>query len=85
MRYEWREWRSSAGPDAARSSLGSRDDEAMNRRIAPATLAPPAAAYDHAVLSEAPAKLLHTSGVVPTRADGTVPDALRWQLAGPTV
>lgn len=48
----------------------------MNRRIAPATLAPPAAAYAHAVLSEAPAKLLHTSGVVPTRADGTVPEAI---------
>lgn len=48
----------------------------MNRRISPATLAPPAAAYAHAVLSEAPARLLHTSGVVPTRLDGSVPEAI---------
>jgi enamine deaminase RidA (YjgF/YER057c/UK114 family) len=44
-----------------------------NRPIAPTSLAPPAANYSHAVLSVAPARLLHTSGVVPTRLDGSVP------------
>ena len=46
----------------------------MNHQIAPAGIAPPAASYAHAVLSEAPTRLLHTSGVVPVRPDGTVPD-----------
>ena len=48
----------------------------MNRQIAPADIAPPAAAYAHAVLSEAPARLLHTAGVVPVHPDGTVPEDL---------
>jgi enamine deaminase RidA (YjgF/YER057c/UK114 family) len=48
----------------------------MNRQIAPAGLAPPAAAYAHAVLSDHPGRLLHTSGVVPVRADGTTPESL---------
>jgi len=39
----------------------------------PATVAPPAANYAHAVLSEAPEKLLHTSGVVPIARDGSTP------------
>lgn len=46
----------------------------MNHQIVPAGIAPPAANYAHAVLSEAPARLLHTAGVVPVRPDGTVPD-----------
>lgn len=45
----------------------------MNREIAPASIAPPAANYAHAVLSEGPSRLLHTSGVVPVGPDGSVP------------
>jgi 2-iminobutanoate/2-iminopropanoate deaminase len=51
----------------------------MNHQIAPAGIAPPAARYAHAVLSEAPSRLLHTAGVVPTRPDGNVPDDLAEQ------
>ncbi len=43
-----------------------------NRPIDATGIAPPAAAYAHAVLSEAPRRLLHTSGVVPTAPDGSV-------------
>ena len=46
----------------------------MNREIKPESIAPPAANYAHAVLSEGFDKILHVSGVVGTRADGTVPD-----------
>ena len=46
----------------------------MNRAVMPASIAPPAARYAHAVLSEAPGRLLHVSGVVPVAPDGTVPD-----------
>lgn len=46
----------------------------MNRALAPASIAPPAANYAHAVLTEAATRWLHTSGVVPTRPDGTTPD-----------
>ncbi|MGI9052569.1 MAG: Rid family hydrolase [Ilumatobacteraceae bacterium] len=45
----------------------------MNRTITPPAIAQPAAAYAHAVLSDAPARLLHTAGVVPIAPDGTVP------------
>jgi enamine deaminase RidA (YjgF/YER057c/UK114 family) len=48
----------------------------MNREIAPSTIAPPAASYAHAVLVEAPARLLHTSGVVPIAPDGSVPESI---------
>lgn len=44
----------------------------MNTQITPPTIAPPAANYAHAVLTEAPTRWLHTSGVVPTAPDGTV-------------
>src|SRR6478735_5131968 len=54
---------------------------AMNREIAPPTIAPPAAHYAHAVLSEAAPRLLHTSGVVPIAADGSVPPAIDEQAA----
>lgn len=53
----------------------------MNTRIEPPFLAPPAAAYAHAILSTGPQRLLHTSGVVPTRPDGTVPEDLAEQAA----
>ena len=48
----------------------------MNRLIQPSGVAAPAANYALAVLCESPTTVLHTSGVVPTRIDGTVPDAL---------
>lgn len=47
-----------------------------HRKISPEGLAPPAANYCHAVLSVAPARILHTSGVVPVRPDGTVPESI---------
>lgn len=48
----------------------------MNAPVNPSLLAPPAAAYSHAVLVEEPRRWLHTSGVVPARPDGTVPEGL---------
>lgn len=51
----------------------------MNREVAPASIAPPAANYAHAVLSEQPTRWLHTSGVVPTGADGAVPGTIEAQ------
>jgi len=51
----------------------------MNRAIAPAGIAPPAATYAHAVLSESPSRLLHTSGAVPVAPDGSVPEDLAAQ------
>jgi enamine deaminase RidA (YjgF/YER057c/UK114 family) len=53
----------------------------MNRPVQPSGIAPPAARYAHAVLSEAPARLLHTSGVVPVSPDSSVPDDLADQAA----
>lgn len=55
--------------------------ERVNFEIRPPDLAPPAAKYAHGVLSRGPQLLLHTSGVVPTRVDGTVPDTLEEQVA----
>jgi enamine deaminase RidA (YjgF/YER057c/UK114 family) len=46
---------------------------AVNRPIEPATLAPPAANYAHAVLTEGATAWLHTSGVVPIAPDGSTP------------
>jgi 2-iminobutanoate/2-iminopropanoate deaminase len=51
----------------------------MNRQIAPAGLAAPAANYAHAVVSLSATRWLHTSGVVATRADSSVPDDLAEQ------
>jgi 2-iminobutanoate/2-iminopropanoate deaminase len=48
----------------------------VNRLIAPGGIAPPVANYAHAVLSEAPGRVLHTAGVVGIRPDGSVPDDL---------
>ncbi len=50
----------------------------MNRELSPAGMAAPAANYAHAVVSEIreASRMLHTSGVVPTRPDGSVPDSL---------
>ena len=46
----------------------------MNREIMPSTIAPPAANYAHAVLTENPDRILHVSGQVAARPDGTIPD-----------
>ncbi len=53
----------------------------MNREIMPSTIAPPAANYAHAVLSEHARSLLHVSGVVAVRPDGTIPDDVADQAA----
>lgn len=45
----------------------------MHRELSPAGLAAPAANYAHAILSTDVTRMVHTSGVVPTRTDGTVP------------
>ena len=46
----------------------------MNRPVSPSTIAPPAANYVHAMVTESPTRWLHTSGVVPTAPDGSTPD-----------
>lgn len=51
----------------------------MNRIVAPADIAAPAANYAHAIVSEQATVWLHTSGVVPIRPDGTVPAAIETQ------
>ncbi|MCU0259468.1 MAG: Rid family hydrolase [Ilumatobacteraceae bacterium] len=53
----------------------------VSRPVAPASLPAPAAAYSHAMVTEGAGRWLHTSGVVPTGPDGTVPDALADQAA----
>ena len=57
--------------------------DAVNRALSPASMAPPAPNYAHAVLTEsvpgAPMRLLHTSGVVPIAADGSVPATIAAQ------
>ena len=49
--------------------------------IAPSSIAPTAANYAHAVLTESSQRLLHTSGVVPIAPDGSVPADLADQAA----
>lgn len=51
----------------------------MHRQIAPPSLGPPAANYAHAMLTTGATAWLHTSGVVATRHDGTVPESLHDQ------
>jgi enamine deaminase RidA (YjgF/YER057c/UK114 family) len=48
----------------------------MNTLVQPASIAPPAAQYAHAVLVEDPRRWLYTSGVVPIAVDGSVPSDL---------
>jgi enamine deaminase RidA (YjgF/YER057c/UK114 family) len=57
------------------------DTGRVNREIRPDTIAPPAANYAHAVLTESPARWLHTSGVVPNAPDGSTPDGIGEQAA----
>lgn len=49
------------------------------RQVQPPELAPPAAHYAHAIDTAGATHWLHTSGVVPTRPDGTVPATLAEQ------
>jgi enamine deaminase RidA (YjgF/YER057c/UK114 family) len=49
--------------------------------IRPTDVAPPAASYAHAVLTESAARWLHTSGVVPIAPDGSTPADLAEQAA----
>ncbi len=51
----------------------------MNTEIMPASIAPPAANYAHAMLVEQPSRWLHTSGVVAIAVDGTVPETIAEQ------
>ncbi len=53
----------------------------MNHIVAPASIAPPAANYAHAIVTESASRWLHTSGVVPTQADGIVPATIEEQAA----
>jgi 2-iminobutanoate/2-iminopropanoate deaminase len=54
----------------------ARGLESGHHPIAPGSLAPPAANYEHAILSSGISRWLHTSGVVPTTADGSVPKGI---------
>ncbi len=47
-----------------------------HRQIQPSEIAPPAAQYVHAVLTTDATRWLHTSGVVPIRPDGSVPEVI---------
>jgi enamine deaminase RidA (YjgF/YER057c/UK114 family) len=51
----------------------------VNQQIAPDSIAPPAANYAHAILSEGATVWLHTSGVVPIRPDRSVPESVEEQ------
>ena len=51
----------------------------MNRAINPATVGAPSANYALATEVVNPTKLLHTSGIGPVRADGSVPIPIRDQ------
>ena len=51
----------------------------MNNELRPASLASPAAAYAHGIEVPAVSRLVFTSGVVPTAADGTTPSSLEDQ------
>jgi len=42
--------------------------------VNPTGIASPAANYEHAVLAEGASRILHTSGIVPVKPDGTVPE-----------
>lgn len=58
-----------------------RETADVHRAIDPDSIAPPAANYAHAVLTEGSGRWLHTSGVVPTRPDGSVPSGIGEQAA----
>lgn len=64
-----------AGTSAAKDGAGEAA-AVVHTMVAPDTLAPPAANYAHARLTEHATRWLHTSGVVPIAPDGSVPPAL---------
>ena len=53
----------------------------MNRELRPEHLAPPAAAYAHGIEVPAGSRWVVTSGVVPTRPDGSTPMSMAEQAA----
>lgn len=53
----------------------------MNTPINPSTIGAPAAAYSLGVRSTAGSEFLHTSGIVATAADGSIPEDLNDQAA----
>lgn len=53
----------------------------MNHSVTPSTIAPPAANYALAMVSPVGASLLHSSGIVGTRPDGTISDDIGEQAA----
>tara|TARA_R110002110_G_scaffold410830_1_gene634663 strand:- start:303 stop:722 length:420 start_codon:yes stop_codon:yes gene_type:complete len=57
------------------------DAAGVNRSINPTSIAPAAANYHHAVVTETPTRWLHTSGVVPTAPDGSTPPDVGDQAA----
>jgi enamine deaminase RidA (YjgF/YER057c/UK114 family) len=57
------------------------DHDAASSALNPPSLAPPAAAYSHAMVTGSGYRWVHTSGVVPVRPDGTVPASLPEQAA----
>jgi 2-iminobutanoate/2-iminopropanoate deaminase len=48
----------------------------VHTEISPPTIAPPAANYALGVVTARATRWLHSSGIVPTRVDGSVPDAI---------
>ena len=56
-----------------------REHEAVNREVRPSSIAPPAANFAHAIITEDVTRWLHTSGVVPIRPDGSVPPGIEEQ------
>lgn len=53
----------------------------MNQPVRPVEIAPPAAAYELGVVTEAGARFLHTAGIVGTRPDGTIAPDIAGQAA----
>jgi 2-iminobutanoate/2-iminopropanoate deaminase len=51
----------------------------VHREIRPESIAPPAANYAHAIVTTGATRWVHTSGVVPVAADGSVPGGIAEQ------
>jgi len=51
----------------------------VNHEIEPASIAPPAANYANAILTEGATNWLHTAGVVPTAPDRSTPEGIAEQ------
>ncbi len=47
--------------------------------VNPSEIASTSANYEHAVLAEGASRILHTSGIVPVKPDGTVPEGITAQ------